>query len=76
MNEPDKFDEVVDVVLPKYGKDDIKISIEENFIDMKKILQAMESDSESKKADLMKRLQVTPFFWYITKRQVKRYTKT
>lgn len=58
LSEPDKIAEVIEVILPKYQKDNIDVSEEENLTDVRKILQAL---SEGEKTRLTHRLQDTAF---------------
>lgn len=63
LTEPDNVAEVIEFVLPQYEQiyNDHQPSEEDNYEHVKKILQAMETDSENKRKDLIERLKGTPF---------------
>ena len=62
LSEPDVFDDIVERVLPKYSRQDVSsITPCEHEMDIKKILRAMASDSESGKKKVLQAAKNTPF---------------
>lgn len=61
LSKPNEITEIVEDILPKYQKDDLKLSEEENIEHFKKILHAIETDFGKDRGRLIEELKNTPF---------------
>lgn len=57
LPKPDLYAEVIESVLPKYQKDEIDISNDENLTDVEKTIQALKNAPSEKKEELVKELE-------------------
>jgi len=61
LSKPNETTEILEDILPKYQKKDLKLSIEENMEHFKKILHAIETDFGIERGRLIEELKNTPF---------------